>query len=173
MTRIIRSLSEISERYDALFVDLWGCLHNGVHALPGAVKALQEYKAGGGTVVLVTNSPRPRAGVETQIRDDFGVPDDCWDTIATSGDSARVAMFQGVIGQKVWFMGEPERDAGFFEPPHILDAPLDIQRVALDEAEGIACCGPFDPIADPAKMRPQFLYAKQTGLKLLLSLIHI
>ena len=157
MTQIISALSDISDRYDALFVDLWGCLHNGIHALPGAVSALRAYKENSGTVVLVTNSPRPRAGVETQIRDDFGVPDACWDTIATSGDSARVAMFQGVIGQKVWFMGDWDRDAGFFDPPLILDAPLDIEREELEAAEGIACCGPFDAFADPAEMRPQFL----------------
>ncbi|MEO1365173.1 MAG: TIGR01459 family HAD-type hydrolase, partial [Pseudomonadota bacterium] len=30
MSQIIQSLAEISERYDALFVDLWGCVHNGV-----------------------------------------------------------------------------------------------------------------------------------------------
>ncbi|MAC77667.1 MAG: TIGR01459 family HAD-type hydrolase [Rhodobacteraceae bacterium] len=167
MTRIIPALSEISATYDALFVDLWGCLHNGVHALPDAVAALQTYRKTGGTVILVTNSPKPRQGVEVQIRDQFGVPDDCWDAIATSGDSARVAMFTGVIGQKVWFMGEPERDADFFDPPHLLDDPLPIERVALEEAEGIACCGPFDPQADPSVNRPEFLYAKTKGLKLL------
>lgn len=167
MTQIINALSDVSSRYDALFVDLWGCVHNGVEALPGAVSALQAYRAGGGTVVLVTNSPRPRKGVETQIRDDFGVPDDCWDAIATSGDSARSAMFQGAVGQKVWFMGQWDRDAGFFEPLHLLESPLPIERVDLEQAEGIVCCGPFDPMADPGENRAQFLYAKQKGLKLL------
>lgn len=167
MTQIISTLSEISAPYDALFVDLWGCVHNGVHALPEAVAALQTYRAGGGIVVLVTNSPKPRAGVETQIRDQFGVPDDAWDTIATSGDSARSAMFQGAVGEKVWFMGEWARDAGFFEPLELLEAPVDISRVPLEEAEGIVCCGPFDPLADPAENRAQFLLAKQKGLKLL------
>ena len=76
MTQIIQSLADISDRYDAMFVDLWGCVHNGVHALPEAVSALQSYRAKGGVVVLVTNSPKPRAGVETQIRDHFGVPND-------------------------------------------------------------------------------------------------
>ena len=60
MTRIIHSLSDISDRYDATFVDLWGCVHNGVAAFPDAVAALQAFRAGGGTVVLLTNAPRPR-----------------------------------------------------------------------------------------------------------------
>ena len=98
MTRIVQSLSEISAQYDALFVDLWGCVHNGGHALPEAVAALQAYRREGGKVVLGTNSPRPRAGGTMQLVG-FGVPDDAWDTIATSGDSARSAMFLGTVGQ--------------------------------------------------------------------------
>lgn len=166
MTSIIKSLSEVSERYTALFVDLWGCVHDGVRAYPEATAALQAYRAKGGIVVLVTNSPKPRAGVEDQLGS-FGVPRDAWDAIATSGDSARAAMFRGAVGEKVYFMGEWERDAGFFEPLAVIDEPVNITRVPLKEAEGIVCCGPFDPLADPAVNRPDFLYAKQKGLKLL------
>ncbi len=166
MTQIITSLTEISDRYKALFVDLWGCVHNGVTAFPEAVAALKEYREKGGLVVLVTNSPKPRAGVATQLVQ-FNVPDDAYDTIATSGDSARSAMFQGAVGHKVYFMGEWERDEGFFEPLKLLHHPIHIERVPLDQAEGIVCCGPFDPMADPDVNRPDFLYAKQMGLKLL------
>jgi len=166
MTRIISSLAEVSDRYKALFVDLWGCVHDGVRALPDAVAALQAYRAGGGIVVLVTNSPKPRAGVREQLAL-FGVPEDAWDTIASSGDSARAAMYRGAVGEKVWFMGEEERDAGFFEPLTVIEKPVSITRVPLEQAEGIVCCGPFDPMADPDVNRPQFLYAKQKGLKLL------
>ncbi|UWR12183.1 TIGR01459 family HAD-type hydrolase [Sulfitobacter mediterraneus] len=165
MTRIVDTLAEISAQYDALFVDLWGCVHDGVKALPDAVAALQAYRKTGGKVVLVTNSPRPRAGVEKQLVH-FGVPDDAWDTIATSGDSARSAMFQGVVGQKVWFIGQPGEEK-FFQPLHLLDDPMTIEQVPLAEAEGIVCTGPEDPHADPDVMRPQFLMAKQMGLKLL------
>ncbi|MFL4470322.1 TIGR01459 family HAD-type hydrolase [Tateyamaria armeniaca] len=165
MTQIISALSEISERYDALFVDLWGCVHNGVHALPDAVAALQTYRKTGGKVVLVTNSPRPRAGVQKQLVH-FGVPDDAWDTIATSGDSARAAMFRGIVGEKVYFIGQPGEEK-FFEPIGVIKEPIDVQMVPMDEAEGIVCTGPRDPSADPDVMRPEFLMAKQLGLKLL------
>ena len=165
MTRIITALSEISAQYDALFVDLWGCVHDGVKALPEAVAALQAYRARGGVVVLVTNSPRARRGVEKQLVI-FGVPEDAWDTIATSGDSARSAMFQGAVGQKVFFIGEI-RDTAFFEPLKVLEHPLHVEAVPLEEAEGIVCTGPFDPFADPSVLRPELLYAKQKGLKLL------
>ena len=166
MTQIIDQFADISGQYDAAFVDLWGCMHNGVHALPDAVAAMQKYRAAGGIVVLVTNSPRPWDSVARQING-FGVPDDAWDAIATSGDSARAAMFRGIVGEKVWFMGESPRDDDFFKPLKIIENPVDIQRVPLEQADGIVCCGPFDTMADVDVNRPEFLYAKQKGLKLL------
>ncbi len=166
MTQIISAFSDISERYDAAFVDLWGCMHNGIEAMPEAVAAMQEYRARGGKVVLVTNSPRPWDSVAEQIKG-FGIPEDAWDAIATSGDSARAAMFMGAVGEKVWFMGESPRDDDFFEPLKIIDNPVNIQKVSLQDAEGIICCGPFDPMADPEVNRKDFLFAREKGLKLL------
>ena len=85
MTAVIESLDDVSDRYDALFVDLWGCVHNGVKAYTNANDSLKKYRANGGKVVLVTNSPRPRSGVEKQLIK-FGVDPEAWDLIATSGD---------------------------------------------------------------------------------------
>jgi len=165
MTQIINNFHEISDRYEALFVDLWGCVHDGVKALPDAVTALQAYRRSGGKVILVTNSPRPRDQVVKQLRH-FGVAEDAWDDIATSGDSARTAMYRGMVGSDIWHLGPPT-DKHFFDPIDILDDPVEINQVALEDAEGIVCTGPFDPLADPAILRPQLLLAKQKGLKLL------
>ena len=165
MTRIISALPDVSDQYDALFVDLWGCVHDGRKALPAAVAALQAYRKTGGKVVLVTNSPRPRDGVEKQLQQ-FGVPQDAWDSIATSGDSARSAMFRGVVGEKVWFIGHPG-ERKFFEPLTILKDPVEIETVPLAQAEGIVCTGPVDAMADPEVMRPEFEQAIARGLKLL------
>jgi len=165
MTQIIETLSEVSDRYDALFVDLWGCVHNGIVAFPDAVKALQDYRTRGGTVVLLTNAPRSRGSVKPQL-EKFQVPEDAWDTIVTSGDSARSAMFRGTVGQKLYFIGQPH-DESFFEPLQIIDDPVEITRVPLEEAEGIICTGPFDPFADPEEMRGKLLYAKNKGLEMI------
>ena len=154
MTQIVTSLAEISDRYDVVLCDLWGCVHNGRQAFPEAIKALQAFRAKGGTVVMLTNAPRARAYVAAQL-DRLGVPHD-----------ARAAMFTGAVGQKVYFIGY-ESDLTFFEPLNIIDTPLEITRVPLKEAEGIVCCGPEDPYADPTVYRADFLYAKQMGMKLL------
>ena len=165
MTRIIPALSEISAAYDALFVDLWGCVHNGVAAIPSAVAALQAYRRTGGKVVLVTNSPRPRKGVAKQL-DHFKIPQDAYDAIATSGDSARAAMYNGVVGEHVWHYG-PVTDSRFFDPLEILDNPVEIARVPLEDATGIVCTGPFEPQTEPGTWRADLEKALARGLKLL------
>lgn len=165
MTRIIDNLAEISDKYEALFCDLWGCLHDGVRPYPQAVAALSEYRARGGIVVLLTNAPRHRKSVEKQLSN-MGLPRDCWDVIASSGDAARTAMYRGVVGQKVWFMGE-KHDLSFFDPMQAVADPVAIEQVELAQAEGIICCGPFDPLAPIDELRPQLLLAKTRGLKLL------
>ncbi len=165
MTQIVNALSDISAQYDALFVDLWGCVHNGVRAFDAANKALIEYRAGGGIVVLVTNSPRPRAQVEQQLAD-FGVARDAWDSIASSGDSARSALFLGAVGQKIFFIGT-DAELPFFEPLKLIDDPIQTEHVPIEEAEGIVCTGLPTADGTPDDVRAPLLYAKQKGLKLL------
>ena len=165
MTKIITSFADIADNYDAAFVDLWGCMHNGIESFSMAIKAMLAFRAKGGFVILVTNSPRPHGQVTEQIAR-LGIPRNVWDTIATSGDSARAAMFTGAVGSKVYFIGEPH-DQSFFEPMKLINDPIRIERVPLAEAEGIVCCGPFDPYADPVVNRPDFLIAREKGLKLL------
>ncbi len=140
-------------------------MHDGLNPFPGAVSALQGFRERGGKVVLVTNAPRHRAAVETQLAS-IGVPRDAWDIIATSGDSARFAMYQGAVGQKVYFIGA-HHDQNFFEPLALLPEAPAIQQVPIDQAEGIVCTGPENALADPSVYRPLFLDAKARGLKLL------
>ncbi|MDS9467833.1 TIGR01459 family HAD-type hydrolase [Paracoccus sp. MBLB3053] len=167
MTQIINSLAEVSADYDVLFCDLWGCLHNGVAAYPAAVAALQAFRAQGGKVVLLTNAPRPWKYVEAQL-DRMEVPKDAWDVIVSSGDAAQDAMFAGAVGRKVWAIAMP-KDEGFFAdvPPEWHDAPA-IERVPLDEAEGIVCTGLFDDATEtPEDYRSRLMLAKERGMKLL------
>jgi len=171
MTEILRSLADLSGRYDAVFCDLWGCLHNGKTAFPAAVAALQGFRATGGKVVLLTNSPRPKSSVIKQL-DGMNVPRDAWDLIATSGDAAQMGMLSGAVGRKVHHIGAP-KDETFFtdfaddlagyaatQPP--------ITRVPLKEAEGIVCTGLFDDLTEtPDDYRAALLLGKTLGLPML------
>ena len=163
MTRIIDNLAEVAHSYDAMFVDLWGCLHNGVEPFADAVSALQAYRTQGGKVLLLTNSPRPRASVKRQL-ESIGVPADTYDEIASSGDAAQIALAAGVVGRKVYHLG-PERDLSFFTDEN---GPIDVERVPLAEAEGIVCTGMFDDLTEtPDDYRLTILEGKTRDLKML------
>lgn len=167
MTRIIQSLAEIALNHDVLFCDLWGCLHNGKAPFPAAVAALTAFRRGGGRVCLMTNAPRPAHVVAAQL-DRLGVPRAAWDAVVTSGDAAQDAMLAGAVGFRVWHLG-PAKDDHFFTdlPPEWTDPPQ-IERVALDEAEGIVCTGPFDDMTEtPEDYRARLMLAQQRDLPLL------
>ncbi|MEM9716294.1 MAG: TIGR01459 family HAD-type hydrolase [Pseudomonadota bacterium] len=168
MTQIITALSDISDRYKAVYCDLWGCLHNGIEPFPSAVTALEAFKAKGGIVILLTNSPRPASGVYPQL-DHIGVPRALYDGIVASGDAARAAMASGAYGTKVYHIG-PDRDHPFFDgvPEEDFYQGIDIDRVPLDEAEGMICTGLFDDSTEtPEDYRATLLNAKNRGLKML------
>jgi HAD superfamily hydrolase (TIGR01459 family) len=168
MTDLIASLDVVAERYDALFCDLWGCLHNGERPFPAAVAALQRFRARGGSVVLLTNAPRPSAAVIRQLAR-IGVPDDAWDLVVSSGDASREALVAGAVGTRVWHCG-PDKDESFFtDISDGLDASR-IARVPLEQAEGIVCTGLFDDQTEsPEDYRDRLLQARAKGLKLLCS----
>lgn len=160
MTDIIRSFAEISDRYDAVLCDVWGCFHNGVSPLPGAVAALQAYRERGGIVALLTNAPRPEAAVHAQFRK-MNAPDDAWDLIISSGGAARSAVQRGEWGRKVFHIGTPGRDDAFFDG-------ADVERVSLEEAESVVCTGLVDDITEtPADYEDLLTEAKLRGLKFL------
>ena len=117
-----------------LFCDVWGVVHNGVAAFPEACDALIRFRTDGGTVVLITNAPRPGASVQ-HVLDHFGVPRAAYNTIVSSGDVTR-----GVIGtrpgQRVFHLG-PERDLPIFDE-------LDLKFAPVEAADYVVCSGLFD-----------------------------
>ena len=74
-------------RYDVIFCDVWGVVHNGVTAFQGACRALAKFRSGGGTVILVSNAPVPKQRVADML-DSRHVPTSAWDDIVSSGDIA-------------------------------------------------------------------------------------
>ena len=163
---MINSLAEISDHYDVLYCDLWGCLHNGLRPYADAVTALQSFRANGSFVMLLTNAPRTASAVQVQL-DHIGVPRDAYDGITSSGDASQAALVAGLAGNKIYHLG-PQKDLSFFNDmaPN-LDASH-IERVPFEQAEGIVCTGLLDDrIETPEDYRTTLLDAKQRRLKLL------
>ena len=122
-------------RYDALFCDVWGVLHNGRTAYAEAGEALARLRAGGATVVLVSNAPVPADGVE-RVLERTGVRRDAWDAIVSSGDIALAHIAER--GYRLLHrVGPARRDSRLFQR---LPGP----PAALHEADAIVCTGLVD-----------------------------
>ena len=171
MSQIIASLAKIPTRYDAVFCDLWGCLHNGKTLFPAAVAALQSFRSKGGKVVLLTNAPRPKPNVVSQL-DAMGLPRDAWDEVVTSGDAAQYALITGAVGRRVFHIGAL-KDEPFFttfadDLQGTVAAEPPIIRTALQEAEGIVCTGLADDLTEtPDDYRAALLFSKTMDLPML------
>ena len=77
---ILLNAGELLARYDVLFCDVWGVVHDGLKAFPSACDALIRFRAGGGTVILVSNAPVPQSRVAAML-DARAVPRSAYDAI--------------------------------------------------------------------------------------------
>jgi HAD superfamily hydrolase (TIGR01459 family) len=124
-------MRELSHRYPVWFVDIWGVVHNGVAPFPETVATLARHRKGGGTVILVSNSPRTSKGVIGQL-DEIGVRQDAYDDAVTSGDVTQ-SLMREVPSGKLYHLG-PARDLSLFDG-------LRVTRVGVEEADAIICTG--------------------------------
>jgi HAD superfamily hydrolase (TIGR01459 family) len=121
----------LASGYDAVLSDVWGVIHNGITATMAACDALRRFREQGGTVMLITNAPRP-GNVVVKFIDRVGVPHDAYDGIVSSGDVTRAAMAERP-DKNVFHIG-PERDLPIFEG-------LGLNFVPLDKADYVVCTG--------------------------------
>jgi ribonucleotide monophosphatase NagD (HAD superfamily) len=129
----VSGLSQLAWRYDLIVCDVWGVVHNGARAFPEACNALTRFRAGGGTVVLVSNAPRPRHRIAAMLAR-LGAPDTAFDAIVTSGDLTRKEV-AARPGEPVCHIGPP-RD-------HPIYDGLDVTFAEPEDARYIVCTG-FD-----------------------------
>ncbi len=134
MPKIIERFATLARDYDVLLCDVWGVVHNGVVAFPQASDALERFRADSGTVILITNAPRPGAAVQRML-DRLKVPHDCYDAIVSSGDVTR-GIVESRPGERVFHLG-PQRDVSIF-------TELDVAFAAAETADYTVCTGLFD-----------------------------
>jgi HAD superfamily hydrolase (TIGR01459 family) len=124
----------LAARYDVLLCDVWGVVHNGVAATAESCAALVKFRSQGGTVVLITNAPRPGDFVQTFI-DALKVPREAYDAIVSSGDVTR-ALVAERAGQRVFHVG-PERDLPIF-------GGLNVELAPIERADFTVCSGLYN-----------------------------
>jgi HAD superfamily hydrolase (TIGR01459 family) len=137
---VIEGLRRLAARYDIALCDVWGVVHNGRQSFPAACDALSRYRAAGGTVVLITNAPRPNGPIREQL-DHLRVPREAYDAVVTSGD-VTIGLIRARGRATVYHIG-PERDLSLFDEVNELDGATP-PRAPLAEADYILCTGLFD-----------------------------
>ena len=142
MTQRLSGLGAIIGNYDALLVDLWGCVHNGVEPFPAAVDALSRATAAGVTVCLLSNGPRRVSAIVKRL-DEMGVPRDVYQHVVTSGEATWRALsspsdaWHKALGRRCYHLG-PDRDDSVRQ-----DAGLELVT-KLSEADFIVNTGTYD-----------------------------
>ena len=134
MPEIIERFAPLARGYDVLLCDVWGVVHNGVAAFAPACEALTRFRAERGTVILITNAPRPGASVQ-RILDRLNVPHDAYDAITSSGDVTR-GIVENRLRERVFHLG-PQRDLSIF-------TGLDVAFAPVEDADYVVCSGLFD-----------------------------
>jgi len=156
--RFAEQLRDLVDGVEVILSDIWGVVHNGLEAFPVACEALHTFRQRGGTVILITNAPRPADSVQRQLRK-LGVADDVYDAIVSSGDLTRLFVADHP-GKKMFWLG-PERDNSIYRG-------LDPVISPLEEADYIVCTGLFDDETESAEdYRAMMLQARERKLPLI------
>src|SRR5712671_3838680 len=144
--RFVERLRDLIGSVDVVLSDIWGVVHNGLEAFPEACEALHTFRQQGGTVILITNAPRPADSVQRQLRK-LHVADEIYDAIVSSGDLTRHFVADH-LDQKVYGLGP-------------VLAPL-------DQADYIVCTGLFDDETESAEdYRGMMLLARERNLRMI------
>ena len=134
-------LDALDPKYRLILCDVWGVVHNGIQLYPGAAERLREWRGQGRCVILLTNAPRTEQAVQQQL-ERIGLPGECWDAIATSGEAGIAAL--KALGAPVGFIGTAG-DGAVLEGRGL--------RLAADRFTDLACTGIREGEPDPHQYR--------------------
>ncbi|HML07459.1 MAG TPA: TIGR01459 family HAD-type hydrolase [Xanthobacteraceae bacterium] len=152
---MIERFAPLARDYDVLLCDVWGVVHNGVAAFAEAGDALARFRGRGGTVILITNAPRPGATVQ-RILDRLGVAREAYDAIMSSGDVTR-SIVESRLSERVFHLG-PQRDRPIF-------ADLDVSFAPVEAADYVVCSGLFDDTTEtPESYREMLAFMRERSL---------
>jgi HAD superfamily hydrolase (TIGR01459 family) len=128
----LKGISEISDKFDVYFIDLWGVIHNGVQCYPEALKVLEKLKEQNKKIVLISNAPRPSAVVKIFL-ETIGLQSSCYDFLVTSGDITREYISLNSSKKNFYHLG-PTRDIDLFKD-------LNVALTSKEECDEIICTG--------------------------------
>ncbi len=130
---LIAGLSEVIDAYDALILDLWGVVHDGVRLYPQVPETLARLRDAGRHTLLLSNAPR-RAYALVEAMTGMGLDRGLYGAVMSSGEAVHRALlarddpFFAALGRRCLHIG-PERDRNIFEG---LDLSLAADPAAAD-----------------------------------------
>ena len=113
--RLQRGIGEIAAAYDALILDLWGVVHDGVAPYPGVLDCLGRLAAAGKRVVILSNAPRTAERSAERLRA-MGIGDGLYESLITSGGTTREALARrddpwfAALGRAYYYLGKDADD---------------------------------------------------------------
>jgi HAD superfamily hydrolase (TIGR01459 family) len=113
---------------------VWGVIRDGHSVVADAIDALVKFRAQGGTVVLLSNSPRRARSLITHL-EGLGAPRDAFDAAVTSGEAIFAELTRLAPGPA--FKLGPDYDDPLYDGAGLDFAPL-------EDAAFISCTGLFD-----------------------------
>ncbi|MDN2662599.1 TIGR01459 family HAD-type hydrolase [Psychromonas sp. 14N.309.X.WAT.B.A12] len=133
---MIAGLTDIIDKFDTFILDQWGVLHNGGHAFPEAIAALNLLKAHNKKVVILSNSGKNSAFSYARLTES-GISRDLYLDVLTSGDHMRDNFNSG----KFKTLGQQALHFKWEEDDTVLE-DCSVQSVATaEQASFILCCG--------------------------------
>jgi len=133
--KLIKGLSQVQNKYDTFFIDLWGVIHNGVQIYPGAIDVLKNLNKLNKRFVLISNAPRPSKSVEKYLIN-LKMDKTFLKNLVTSGEAAIQTLKSNIYGEKFYHLG-PKRDKD-------LISGFEKNQSSLNESDFILCTGLFD-----------------------------
>jgi HAD superfamily hydrolase (TIGR01459 family) len=159
----VSGLAALAPHYDVILSDVWGVVHDGRTHTPSAADALARFRAKGGTVILITNAPRPWRPIQKML-DNFGLPRESYDAIVSSG-GITVDLIAARGTAPLHHIGPP-RDLPIFEEVAERTGekpPL----LPLEQADYVVCTGLIDEYGAPDPYMPALRAMRERDLTMI------
>lgn len=157
-------ISAFVDNYDAVVIDLWGVIHDGVALYPGVADCLRRLADQRKPYAMLSNAPR-RALAIARSMDRMGLSSSLYPHIMSSGEATwrglkdrREAWFDGV-GDRCFHIG-PERDANLFDETSLVPVG------SVTDADFILNTGPWEEGETIADYEHQLVAGAENGLKM-------
>jgi len=135
VTKLLQSLAEIADRYDAIVLDQWGVLHDGSAPYPKAIATLETLASNGTRLAVLSNSGKRSEPNAARI-EAMGFPNSLFENVMTSGEALWSDLQAGHIPERSFF--PIERQAG---DAAAWAQDLDVVFTTIDGAEAVLLMG--------------------------------